>query len=55
MVLIDEYDKPILDALEAPEVARADRDCLRGLYAVIKDRDPCIRFAFLTGVRSSPR
>ena len=36
-VLIDEYDKPILDALGAPEVARANRDYLRGLYAVIKD------------------
>ena len=49
-VLIDEYDKPILDALEAPEIARANRDFLRGVYAVIKDRDAHIRFAFLTGV-----
>ena len=49
-VLVDEYDKPILDALEVPEVARANRDFLRGLYGVIKDRDPHIRFAFLTGV-----
>ena len=36
-VLIDEYDKPILDALEVPDIARANRDFLRGLYAVIKD------------------
>ena len=37
-VLVDEYDKPILDALvEKPEVARANRDYLRGLYGVIKD------------------
>ena len=49
-VLIDEYDKPILDALDAPEVARANRDFLRGVYAVVKDRDTHIRFAFLTGV-----
>ena len=49
-VLVDEYDKPILDALEAPEVARANRDYLRGLYAVIKDSDAHIRFSFLTGV-----
>jgi len=49
-VLIDEYDKPILDALEVPEVARANRDFLRGLYAVIKDSDAHIRFSFLTGV-----
>ena len=49
-VLIDEYDKPILDALELPEVARANRDFLRGLYAVIKDCDTHVRFTFITGV-----
>ncbi|MCY3819208.1 MAG: ATP-binding protein [Gammaproteobacteria bacterium] len=49
-VLIDEYDKPILDALETPEVARANRDFLRGLYAVVKDCDAHIRFSFITGV-----
>ena len=50
VVLVDEYDKPILDALEAPGVARANRDYLRGLYAVIKDSDAPVRFSFLTGV-----
>ena len=50
VVLVDEYDKPILDALEAPEVARANRDFLRGLYATIKDCDAHIRFSFITGV-----
>jgi len=49
-VLIDEYDKPILDALDTPEVARANRDFLRGLYAVIKDCDAHIHFSFITGV-----
>ena len=49
-VLIDEYDKPILDALDAPEIARANRDFLRGLYAVVKDSDAHIRFSFITGV-----
>ena len=49
-VLVDEYDRPILDTLEAPEVARANRDVLRGLYAVIKDCDAHVRFTFLTGV-----
>ena len=49
-VLIDEYDKPILDALDTPEIARANRDYLRGLYAVIKDSDAHIRFSFITGV-----
>ena len=50
VVLVDEYDKPILDALDTPEVARANRDYLRGLYAVIKDCDAHIRFSFITGV-----
>ncbi len=49
-VLVDEYDKPILDALDVPEVARANRDFLRGLYATIKDCDAHVRFTFLTGV-----
>ena len=49
-VLVDEYDKPILDALEEPEVARTNRDYLRSLYATIKDSDAHIAFTFLTGV-----
>ena len=49
-VLIDEYDKPILDALDVPEVARANRDFLRGLYSTVKFADAHIRFTFLTGV-----
>ncbi|MDE0479562.1 MAG: ATP-binding protein [Gammaproteobacteria bacterium] len=50
VVLIDEYDKPILDALGEPETARANRDFLRGLYGVIKSCDAHIRFTLLTGV-----
>ncbi len=50
-VLVDEYDKPILDALvDTPDVARANRDSLRGLYGVIKDSDAHVRFTFLTGI-----
>ena len=50
VVLVDEYDKPIIDALDVPEIARANRDDLRGLYAVVKDSDADIRFSFFTGV-----
>jgi len=50
VVLIDEYDKPILDNLHRPEVAAQMRDGLRNLYSVIKDSDAFIQFAFLTGV-----
>ena len=49
-VLVDEYDKPILDALEDPEAARTNRDYLRGLYGVIKSCDAHVRFTFLTGI-----
>ena len=50
VVLVDEYDKPILDNLTDPDSARTMRDGLRNLYSVIKDNDAHIRFAFLTGV-----
>ncbi|MDR1646702.1 MAG: AAA family ATPase, partial [Zoogloeaceae bacterium] len=50
VVLVDEYDKPILDNLTRPDLAREMRDGLRDLYSVIKDQDARIRFAFLTGV-----
>ena len=54
-MLVDEYDKPILDALDDPASARANRDYLRGFYRVIKDCDEHVRFAFLTGVSKFSR
>ena len=50
VLLVDENDKPILDALAVPEVARANRDFLHSLYATTKDCDAHIHFTFLTGV-----
>jgi len=50
VVLVDEYDKPILDNLETADTAFAIRECLRDLYSVIKGSDAHIKFAFLTGV-----
>ena len=50
VVLVDEYDKPILDALADSKTAGANRDFLRGFYGVIKDCDADIRFCLLTGV-----
>ena len=50
VVLIDEYDKPILDVLDDPDRARANRDYLRGFYGILKDYDRYIRFVFITGI-----
>lgn len=50
VVLVDEYDKPILDNLTHPEIAAEMREGLRNLYSVLKGRDADLRFVFLTGV-----
>ncbi|MCY4201163.1 MAG: AAA family ATPase, partial [Aestuariivita sp.] len=50
VVLVDEYDKPILDMLNDPELARANRDYLRGFYGIIKGSAQHIRFVFVTGI-----
>ena len=50
VVLVDEYDKPILDCIDRPDSARDMREGLKDMYSVIKDNDASIRFAFLTGV-----
>lgn len=49
VVLVDEYDKPMLDNLGA-DLLLVMRDVLRGFYSVIKDCDAYIQFAMLTGV-----
>ena len=54
VVLVDEYDKPILDVLDVPETARANRDFLQEMYGVIKDSDAHVQFAFLAGVTKFP-
>jgi len=50
VILIDEYDKPILDNLDQREVAFECREILKRLYTQIKESDRYIKFAFLTGV-----
>lgn len=50
VILIDEYDKAILDNLENAEIALQMRDILRDFYSIIKGQDANIRFAMLTGV-----
>jgi hypothetical protein len=50
VILIDEYDKPILDIIENEEQAKINREFIKALYTVIKANDRYIRFTFLTGV-----
>lgn len=50
VILVDEYDKLIVDNLDQPKVAAQGREVLRDLYTTIKDSDEYVRFAFLTGV-----
>lgn len=50
VLLVDEYDKPILDNLETPERAQVMREGLRNFYSVIKGLDPHLKFVLLTGV-----
>lgn len=50
VILIDEYDKPILDHLKNSEKAHEQRDVLKSFYDVIKGLDPYLRAVFLTGV-----
>ena len=50
VVLIDEYDKPILDKLGDLEGAEAMRAALRAFYTVIKGCDEYLRFVMLTGI-----
>ncbi len=50
VVLIDEYDKPLIDNIEDVEEARRIREVLRGFYTILKGADEYLRFVFLTGV-----
>ena len=50
VILIDEYDKPIVDNLGDEALSDAFRRQLQGFYSVMKSKDAYIKFGFLTGV-----
>jgi len=50
VILVDEYDKPIIDYLQNIPKAEENRDILKSFYSVIKPSDANLRFVFLTGV-----
>ncbi len=50
VILIDEYDKPIIEYLTEPEKAAINREILKEFYTIIKASDEFLRFVFMTGV-----
>ena len=50
VILVDEYDKPMLQAISNKELQTAYRNTLKAFYGALKSQDKYIRFAFLTGV-----
>ena len=50
VILVDEYDKPLLQTIGKEELQSAYRSKLKAFYSVLKTQDAKIRFAFLTGV-----
>ena len=50
VILIDEYDKPIIDYIDDIPQAEENRKILKSFYSIIKDSDDYIKFFFVTGV-----
>ena len=50
VILVDEYDKPMLQAIGNEELQNEFRGTLKGFYGALKSKDACIKFALLTGV-----
>ncbi|MDR1130739.1 MAG: ATP-binding protein [Prevotellaceae bacterium] len=50
VVLIDEYDKPLISTMDNPALNESIRNSLKGFYGVLKAEDAHLRFVFLTGV-----
>jgi hypothetical protein len=50
VILIDEYDRPILDTIDNLQQSKLNREFIKGMYSVLKGCDEYIKFVFLTGV-----
>jgi hypothetical protein len=50
VVLVDEYDKPLIETMDNPKLNETVRKRLKGFYGVLKRSDAYLRFVFLTGV-----
>ena len=50
VVLVDEYDKPLLDVLDESELEKHNKAVFKGFFSVLKEADKYLRFVFITGV-----
>lgn len=50
VVLIDEYDAPLLDVVHEEENLKSLRHVMRNFYSPLKKYEPCLKFVFLTGI-----
>jgi len=55
VVIIDEYDKPLLETIDLPELHEQIKKELKGFYGVLKSYDQYLRFVFITGVTKFSR
>ena len=55
VLLVDEYDKPIIDYLGDLPLAEGNRDLMKRFYSVVKDADPYLELVFITGVSAFSR
>ena len=50
VILVDEYDKPLLDVIEKPDLQKHNKEVFKGFFSTLKRSDEYIQFIFITGV-----
>ncbi|MBR1470625.1 MAG: ATP-binding protein [Lachnospiraceae bacterium] len=50
VVLVDEYDKPLIETMENKELVKHNKAVFKGFFSTLKSEDACIQFIFITGV-----
>ena len=50
VILVDEYDKPLMDVIDKPELQEHNKNVFKGFFSTLKSFDAYIRFIFITGV-----
>ncbi|MBF5059851.1 ATP-binding protein [Candidatus Neptunochlamydia vexilliferae] len=55
VILVDEYDHPIINHLKSPELAEKNRDLLKDFFGTLKSLDRYLKFTFITGISKFSR